>query len=129
MIEIPADHNLVRLAATKDYLDLGADNAHILVFDGDRPAMGAPETTLLLDIELAKPASVWDAGRLKLVALEAVSIAVAAGAHSHAKIVNGAGNLVAMMDTSVVGGLGEVQLPAATLNAGDEVPLKPSYLT
>ena len=129
MIEIPVDHNLVRLAATKGYLDVGADNAHILVYDGERPAMGDPETTLLLDIELAKPSTVWDAGRLKLVALEAVYIALASGAHTHARIINGNGDLVVLLDTSVVGGLGEVQLPAATLNAGDEVPLKPSYLT
>ena len=129
MIEVSVDHNLARLAATKAYLDLGADNARVLVFDGARPAMGDPETMLLLDIELAKPSTVWDAGRLKLVPLEAVYIALAAGAHSHAKIVNGNGDLALMLDTSVVGGAGEVQLPAATLNAGDEVPLKPSYLT
>jgi len=128
-VEISTAHNEARLTGTRTFMDSGAANARIRIYDGTRPALGGAATTLLVEIVLAKPCGTVAANKLTLQADDPAGYeVVAAGSATWARIVNGNGDLVLDCDVSDPAGSGEVKLPGTTLAVGDIVPLSASYL-
>ncbi|MFT7722227.1 MAG: hypothetical protein QM788_05290 [Roseateles sp.] len=126
---IPAAHNEARLTGTLSYLDLGANPAKLRLYNGTRPATGGAPTTLLAEIVLDKPAGTVAGGALTLASSD-LSLCQATGTATWARIVNGAGAVVADGDVSTVAaGTGQVQLDEVNLLAGGRVQLVSAVLT
>jgi hypothetical protein len=108
------------LEGRRDYLDLGAGVARILIYGDDqpRPATGATASgTLLVTIELEKPSGTISGGEFALAAGDDVLV-VASGTALWARVINGNGDIAFDCDVSDTSGSAELQLPSTTLFAG-----------
>lgn len=123
MIEQNPTFNEYALEGRRAFLDLGAENARIRIYEGVRPAAnGTPAGALLGEITLDKPCGVVNAGQLVLTSSE-VPLAVASGGATWARIVNGAGTWAMDCDVSDMTGDGEIKLVNTTIFAGGALTL------
>lgn len=121
---ITVAHNEARLAGTLAHLDEGAGNASIQIFGGTKPpSIGdTPDSAMLVQIGLTKPAGTIEAGVLSLTA-DGDGLVTASGFATWARFVNGNGNTVMDGDCSASGGGGDVTLVTQQLYAGGDARL------
>ncbi len=129
-ITITQAHNEARLAGTLVFLDTGPDHAKVRIYEGVRPATAADAptgSTLLVEIELGKPAGTIGSGTLVLNQLQNGLIA-ATGLSTWARVINGAGANV--LDCDVDDGLngGELVMAQRQLFAGGEAKMVTAIL-
>lgn len=118
MIEISTELNEYRLNGVIAFLALGAENAKVHVYDGERPPLGGPPAGhRLASILLVEPIGTVADGLLILAPTPEVMI-LASGEAAWARIVNGDGALAWDCDVSDLNGSGELRLPSTTLYAG-----------
>ncbi len=129
-LAIPQAHREVRLLATRALLDGGASGAKLLVYGTDRPELGAAAgSDPLMVMQLAKPSGDIADGKLWLLAADADgSMITMTGTAVWARLVNGAGALVADGDCSDDTGAGDFRLSITALKLGGYVLLRPSFL-
>ena len=118
-IRMSAAHNAARLAGTLAFLDSGAGNARVWIFEGARPASAEdpPTSTLLVEIELTKPAGTISGGLLSLTQA-ADGLIAQTGVATWARIVNGDAQTAFDADVGQGAGPWEVELPQTQLFAG-----------
>ncbi len=118
MIQISTALNDYRLNAVVNFLAIGTENAHVLIYGGVRPALGAtPGGDLLATIVLVEPIGEVEDGLLAITPTGEALIATS-GTAAWARIVNGDGELAWDCDVSDLNGTGELRLPSTTLYAG-----------
>lgn len=118
MIQISTALNDYRLNAVVNFLAIGTENAHVLIYGGVRPALGAtPGGDLLATIVLVEPIGEVEDGLLAITPTGEALIATS-GTATWARIVNGDGELAWDCDVSDLNGTGELRLPSTTLYAG-----------
>lgn len=118
MIEQSDEFNEYALEGRRTFLDLGAGNARLRIYDGVRPAAnGTPAGTLLGEIALDKPCGTVSAGQLVLTAADE-PLALESGVATWARIVNGADTWAMDCDVSNVAGSGEVKLSDTAVLSG-----------
>lgn len=112
------------------FLDAGPDPATIELYDGTRPANGAAVTTqvLLATLHLDKPCATVAAGVMTLLSADA-PLVMATGTPTWARVKNGAAAHAFDCDASVVGGGGQVTVPAVPIYAGGRTNLASGTLT
>ena len=130
MISQSEDFRAAASLARRNYLDSGAANATIEIYDGTRPAAGDPAAGApLLVVTLAKPCGLVASGSLVLEQNDpAGDLIESTGDASWARFFNGDGEWAFDADASLEGGGGEVQFPDIHLLAGGRVPLLPSAI-
>ena len=116
--------------ARREFLDTGASNATIEVYDGARPAGGDPAGAApLLVVTLAKPCGIISSGSLVLAQNDVAGDLIAStGDAVWARFINGDDQWAFDADVSLEGAGGEVQFPDTHLLAGGRVPLLPSAI-
>ena len=124
-VTITQAHNEARLAGTLGFLDTGSGNAAVRIYEGTRPATAADAptgSTLLVQIELTKPAGTVGSGALALTQLEN-GLILATGLSTWARFVNGNG--ATAFDCDVDDGVnnGEVVMAQRQLFAGGEAKM------
>ena len=118
MIQISSALNDYRLNAVVNFLAIGTENAHVLIYGGVRPSFGAlPSGDLLATIVLVEPIGEVEDGQLAITPTGEALIETG-GEATWARIVNGDGALAWDCDVSDLGGTGELRLPSTTLYAG-----------
>lgn len=118
MIQISTALNDYRLNAVVNFLAIGTENAHVLIYGGVRPALGAtPGSDLLATIVLVEPIGEVEDGLLAITPTSEALIETS-GTATWARIVNGDGELAWDCDVSDLNGTGELRLPSTTLYAG-----------
>lgn len=123
MIEQNSDFNESALAARRNWLDLGTDNAKVQIYSGTRPAGGGSPTGVLLgEIKFDKPCGVVNAGHLTLTSSE-IPLAINSGAATWGRILNGAGTWAFDCDVSGLTGSGEIRLASTSILAGGTLTL------
>ena len=118
------------MQALADLIDSGPGNGRLRIYAGTRPATGlAPGlSTLLADIELAKPCGTVALGQL-VFAAPPDGAGVADGNATWARFVNSAGAFAADASAGAVGGGAIVQLQSATISNGQTVRVVSGVLT
>lgn len=118
MIQISHELNDYRLHGVIAFLSLGAGQAQVKIYPGERPAFGepAPEPPLA-SILLAEPLGTVAGGVLDVAPTDEALID-ATGEATWARIVNGDGALAWDCDVSDLDGDGELRLPSTRLYAG-----------
>lgn len=117
ILNISPQHLDARQAGSLAHLDTGTGHARVRIFDGVQPALGGPETQLLVEIALTKPAGTVTAGVLSLTASTFGLIAVT-GQAAWARVVNGNGDIAFDCDVTDTKGNGVIQLESTQLYAG-----------
>jgi hypothetical protein len=124
MIQITTAHNEARLQGTLGFLDTGADNARVRIYGGTRPASvnDAPGSSLLVEIELTKPAGTINSGLLNLTQLED-GLIQNSGIATWARVVNGDAVVAFDCDAGEGPGAWEVQMAQVQLFAGGDAKI------
>lgn len=125
MISQSTDFNEAALTGRRDWLDLGSDNAKIVIYGGTRPASGGtPGASALAVITLTKPCGVVSAGALTL-AQDGTPLVTNTGVPTWARVLNGDGDFAFDCDATDDDAPepGEVVLSQAILYAGGELHL------
>ncbi len=123
-LRITVAHNEARLAASLAQLDAGAGTARLKVYGGTKPSVitGAPDSAMLVEIALTKPAGTIAANVLTLTQA-ADGMNAATGTATWARFVNGDGTVVMDADCSDMNGSAEVKLVSTQLYAGGDARL------
>ena len=111
-ISVSQAHNDFRLVGTRAFLDSGAGNGYVEVYEGTQPATHddpATGSTLLMTITLDKPSGALVAHQLALSA-SLVAFVVATGTPQWARYYNGDGVVGGDCTASGLGGSGVVQV-------------------
>ena len=128
-VSITVEHNEARLAGTLAFLDSGSNSARLRIYGGTRPATPAtlPNSVMLVEIKLTKPAGTIAAGVLTLTQQED-GLITATGIATWARLVNG--NEVTALDLDCTGtdGNGDVKLASTNLYLGGDARLVSAIL-
>jgi len=128
-VAITVEHNEARLAGTLAFLDAGTNSARLRIYGGTRPATPAtlPNSVMLVEIKLTKPAGTIAAGLLTLTQQED-GLITATGIATWARLVNG--NEVTALDLDCTGtdGTGDVKLASTNLYLGGDARLVSAIL-
>lgn len=128
-VAITVEHNEARLAGTLAFLDAGTNSARLRIYGGTRPATPAtlPNSVMLVEIKLTKPAGTIAAGLLTLTQQED-GLITATGIATWARLVNG--NEVTALDLDCTGtdGTGDVKLASINLYLGGDARLVSAIL-
>ena len=123
-VAITVEHNEARLAGTLAFLDTGTNSARLRIYGGTRPATPStlPNSVMLVEIKLTKPAGTIAAGVLTLTQQED-GLITATGIATWARLVNG--NDVTALDLDCTGtdGTGDVKLASTNLYLGGDARL------
>lgn len=128
-VAITAAANEARLLGLLAFLDLGPDTARLWVYGGDAPATpyGAPSSSMLVEIRLARPAGEVADGVLTLTQLED-GLITATGLATWARLVTASGVTVLDLDCSDAEGDGAVKLATTQLYLGGAARLAAATL-
>jgi hypothetical protein len=123
-------HALARLQATRSFLDLGALNARVRLYEGMRPAKpdDTPSSVMLAEIKLTKPCGTITNNQLTLTP-ESSALITQSGIATWARIVNGDETTAIDLDCSEVGGSGDIHLETTQLYAGGYAYLSAAKLS
>ena len=115
-LAISAAHNAARLQGTLTFADTGARNSRIRIYGTARPATGGDALAApLVEITLAKPCGVIDAGALTLIQADAGGDLIAeTGTALWARWVNGDEMLIADGSVSDAAGDGDFKVSGTT---------------
>lgn len=123
-LRITVAHNEARLTGTLSQLDARTGNASIQIYSGAKPSTinGIPTGTLLVEIDLTKPAGLVASGVLTLTS-SGDGMILNSGQATWARFVNGDGAVVMDADCSNASGTGEVKLVTTQLYQGGNARL------
>lgn len=125
IFDMSVGHNEARLGGTLAYLDSGAGNAHVELYEGTKPSTpGAAPTgsVLLVDVVLPKPCAEIVTGGLSFF-VSGLATITNSGEAMWARWYNGGDEWAGDSDVTAEGGGGFVQLPDTTLYAGGKAQI------
>ncbi|MFZ6775791.1 hypothetical protein ACO0LD_03090 [Undibacterium sp. Ji83W] len=117
ILSISPQHLEARQAGSLTHLDAGSGHARVRIYNGVQPAFGGPETQMLVEVALTKPAGIVAGGVLSLTVSTFGLIAVT-GQATWARVVNGNGEIAFDCDVTDAAGNGVIQLESTQLYAG-----------
>lgn len=127
ILSVSQAHQNARHAGSLAHLDAGSSPAKIRIFAGVQPAPGGPESELLVQIELTKPAGAVAEGVLTLTA-STFGLIAKTGQATWARVMTGAGEIAFDCDVSDMTGDGVIKLEKTQLYEGGKAFLTSAVL-
>lgn len=123
-------HQVIRLEATRSFLDRGILNARLRLYGGTRPNTPeeTPTSVMLAEVQLTKPCGNVTGLTLILTPLSNALI-TQSGVVTWARLVNGEETTVLDLDCSETDAGGDIQLPQTQLYAGGYAYLSAAKLS
>ncbi|MFZ6872874.1 hypothetical protein ACO0LF_12480 [Undibacterium sp. Di27W] len=127
ILNVSQAHQNARHAGSLGHLDAGSSPAKIRIFTGVQPAPSGPESELLVEIVLTKPAGTVAEGVLTLTAAS-FGLIIKTGQATWARVMTGAGVTAFDCDVSDQTGDGVIKLEKTQLYEGGKALLTSAVL-